>query len=48
MTSTNTNNKVIKDMMPGLIGGIFNTYIGQPFDTVRVKMQDVSLTIVIV
>ena len=30
--------------MPGAMGAICNTYVGHPFDTVRVRMQDISTT----
>lgn len=27
---------------PGIVGALCNTYVGHPFDTVRVRMQDIS------
>ena len=30
------------DYVPGATGAILNTYIGHPFDTIRVRMQDVN------
>jgi len=32
----------IKDFIPGTIGSIFNVYIGHPFDTIKVRMQDIN------
>ncbi len=34
----------ITDYVPGAMGAILNTYIGHPFDTIRVRMQDVNNT----
>lgn len=36
------NMGILKDFLPGIIGGILNTYAGHPFDTVRVRMQNIN------
>lgn len=33
---------ILNDFLPGIIGGIMNTYAGHPFDTVRVRMQNIN------
>lgn len=33
---------VLNDLLPGTIGGILNTYAGHPFDTIKVRMQNVN------
>lgn len=32
----------IKEFIPGTVGSIFNVYIGHPFDTIKVRMQDIN------
>lgn len=34
--------EIIVGTCPGIVGAFCNTYVGHPFDTVRVRMQDVS------
>lgn len=31
-----------KELIPGAVGSVFNAYIGHPFDTVRVRLQNVN------
>ena len=33
---------ILNDFLPGIIGGILNTYTGHPFDTIRVRMQNIN------
>jgi hypothetical protein len=32
----------IYDFLPGAVGAMFNTYLGHPFDTIRVRMQNIN------
>lgn len=31
-----------KELLPGTVGAVFNTYFAHPFDTIRVKMQNIN------
>ncbi len=33
---------ILNDFLPGIIGGIMNTYAGHPFDTIKVRMQNIN------